>query len=453
MPAQPEPLHALLTGRRSRLTVGVISCVAAASSVLVASQAADAAVTELAVNGGFESGATGWFASSGTTLSIVGGHTGARAARVANPSTSAKTVALNDAVNTVHATVKGQTYSASAYVRLTQAGSKAGIRLMEYTGNTLNGQRVTQVVFNDTAWHQVTVSYTAATSGATLDLNVLGWALPAGTAVDVDDVSASAPVTSTPTPAPATPTPPAPAPGWTQVWGDEFNGSSVDTGKWRVLNNEHHSNELSCVTSRASNVSASGGVLHITARRENYQCGSYAAGWTSGYLDTIGKLSQTYGRFEMRAKLPTTPGSTKGMWPAFWLRPSDGGDGEIDIMEAIGSGPGEKVHNDVVSQTLWYDYHGTYPRQTFGGPVADSAASFHTYGVEWEPGVIRWYVDGVNTYTRNATSISWINANVFKKPYNIRLNLQVGGSWPGSPTSATAATQDYQVDYVRVYKR
>ena len=73
--------------------------------------------------------------------------------------------------------------------------------------------------------------------------------------------------------------------------------------------------------------------------------------------------------------------------------------------------------------------------------------------MQWEPGVIRWYVDGVNTYTRNSSTVSWIAGAVFAKPYNIRLNMQVGGSWAGSPNSATLSPQDYQVDYVRVYKR
>ena len=238
------------------------------------------------------------------------------------------------------------------------------------------------------------------------------------------------------------------------AWSDEFNGSSVDGSKWRVRNGDHNSNELSCLTSRPQNVAVSGGVLHIVAQREQYTCSGYTSSWTSGYLDTIGTMSRTYGRFEMRAKLPTQADTSKGLWPAFWLRPDDGGDGEIDIMEAIGSGAGERNYNSV-SQTLWADYNNTYPRQAHGVTFAGGdtmSEKFHTYAVEWEPGVIRFLVDDAVTYTRSRSDIPWIDKS-FGRNFNIRLNMQVGGSWPGTPTSSTQFPADYQVDWVRVYQR
>ena len=410
------------------------------------------------VNGGFTAGTAGWYASSPAQLALTSGRADAAAGRVTNGAAATATVALNDSVNTVGSTVAGTSYTASAWVRLTRAGSTAGIRLMEYSGSTLHGQQQGSATLSDTAWHEVRVTYTAATSGASLDLNVLGWALPAGGALDVDDVtvtsSTAAPVTPTPTPVPTpTPTPTGPA-GWRLAWSDEFNSSQVDTSRWHVRNNVHNSNETSCLTNRASNVSESGGTLHITAQRERATCGGYTADYTSGYLDTIGIHSATYGRFEMRAKLPTQSGSSKGMWPAFWLRPDDGGAGEIDIMEAIGSGPGE-ANDHRVSQTLWYDYTGSHPRQVLSYvlPGPSMSDQFHTYAVEWERGVIRWYVDGRLTWTRDRSTTSWMDSGIYDKPYNIRLNMQVGGSWPGQPTSATALPADYRIDYVRVYSR
>jgi beta-glucanase (GH16 family) len=198
-------------------------------------------------------------------------------------------------------------------------------------------------------------------------------------------------------------------------------------------------------------VSVSNGILKIQAKRERYTAGGNTRDYTSGYLDTIRKASWTYGRFEMRAKLPTAQGQSKGMWPAFWLRPDDGGDGEIDIMEAIG----QSGSDNRVSQTLWYDYRGTKPRQVHEDrlPSGTSSGSYHVYALEWEKNAMRWYVDGRLTYTRNTSTTPWINAPQFQKPYNIRLNLQVGGSWPGSPDSSTVFPQTYSVDYVRVYKR
>ena len=186
---------------------------------------------------------------------------------------------------------------------------------------------------------------------------------------------------------------------------------------------------------------------------EQYTCGSYTSSWTSGYLDTIGKMSRTYGRFEMRAKLPTQANTSKGLWPAFWLRPDDGGNGEIDIMEAVGSAAGERNYNSV-SQTLWADYGGT-PRKSHGVTFPDGntmSDAFHTYGLEWEPGVIRFLVDGTVTFTVTKNDASWIDSS-FSRNFNIRLNMQVGGSWPGTPTATTLFPADFQVDWVRVYKR
>jgi beta-glucanase (GH16 family) len=76
----------------------------------------------------------------------------------------------------------------------------------------------------------------------------------------------------------------------------------------------------------------------------------------------------------------------------------------------------------------------------------------HTYVAEWEPGVIRWFVDGRLTYTRDSRTTPWLES-AFSKPFYLRVNLAVGGDWPGSPDAATTLPADYEVDYVRVYQR
>jgi len=122
-------------------------------------------------------------------------------------------------------------------------------------------------------------------------------------------------------------------------------------------------------------------------------------------------------------------------------------------MEAIGSSAGGAEGNRV-HQTIHYDYVGTHGQQTktYPFPTGSPADGFHTYGVEWEPGAIRWYVDGRLTYTRDTSTTSWLDA-AFDKPFFYRLNLAVGGDWPGSPDSSTAFPADYQVDWVRTYQR
>jgi beta-glucanase (GH16 family) len=268
---------------------------------------------------------------------------------------------------------------------------------------------------------------------------------------------------TTEAPASSAPKPVAPS-GWRQVWADEFAGSSVDSSRWRIEDHSTYGDgnkELACLMNRPENLNVSGGVLHLVARREStpVQCGSSDARfpggrtYTSAHLTTKGKADWTYGRFEVRAKLPTAAGSTKGLWPAFWLRPTAGGTGELDVLEAIGS-EGSGSEQTKVHQTIWYDYSGTHKQQptTVTVPNGLPSAGYHVYATEWEPGEIRWYIDGALTYTRTLATTPWLDS-AFNKPFYLRLNLAIGGGWPGSPTSSTQFPASYDVDYVRVYQR
>lgn len=294
---------------------------------------------------------------------------------------------------------------------------------------------------------------TTPTSAGTLACTLIWIDLtPLTAAADAGARDTGTPVTPDAGATDASAPPPDAGPGWKLVWADEFDGGNVDGTKWNVRNNTRNSNELSCLTSRPQNVSVGGGVLNIKGQRESYNCGETRA-FTSGYLDTIGKASWTYGKFEMRAILPTQASTSKGMWPAFWLRPNDGGAGEIDIMEAIGSAASDTEYSKS-HQTIWYDYNKTYPSQSKSAPIPNGLPStgYHVYAVEWNPGSLVFTIDGVTVYTRDRTTTSWFDA-AFSRPFNIRLNLQVGGSWPGTPDANTDFSKTYAIDYVRVYQK
>ncbi|WP_143448400.1 family 16 glycosylhydrolase [Kineosporia sp. A_224] len=501
--------------RPGRRAVAVVLASTVVVGGSVAAGVAQATTTNLVANRDFEDGLAGWYTSAPFTVERVSpGHDGDWAALVTNSGSTTRTGALNDTVNTVAKTVAGHRYRARAYVKADVAGRRLAVRLMEYRAGTLLGEQTRTVVAGDTGWHRVAVDYTAAADGATLDLNVLGRALPAGASFFVDDVklvdrgpapdAAAAPVpvpaspsaspdpgptatatqaptaTASPSPtvgdgsatAPAptkstdpaptpTPTKPAPVPaGWNLVWSDEFDGA-VDPADWTVENRSTYgdgNSELACLMNRPENISASAGVLTLRARREAtpIACGSSDArfpggrSYTSAMLKT--KNAWTYGRFEIRAKLPLAPGASKGLWPAFWLRPVGGGTGELDVLEAIGSGAGADTSNKI-HQTIWYDYNGTHPKQVSVATTPfDVSAGWHTYATEWERGEIRWYIDGKLTYSRTSTTTSWLD-DAFAKPFYVRLNLAVGGTWPGSPDASTAFPAAYSIDYLRVYQR
>ena len=480
-----QPIHSnrprpALPSKRARVVAGIAAAGLLAGLGFAVAGTASADVNAV-VDGGFEDGVSAWTITSGATLTrSAGGHSGSFSALISNPGTAAMTVALNDKVNTIASTVKGRSYTATAWVRAVTPKQSVGIRLMEYAGSQFRGQGRGTLWLTDTSWHQISVTYVAVSDGATLDLNLLDWRMPSKASLAVDDVALLVPVTpvaakpaaspspsdtptpkattASPKPAPTTAAPdpttaapapadpaPAPASGWNLAWSDEFNGGAVDLSKWNVRNNSSLSYDLARIMS--DNVTEHDGSLYIEARRQSIGGRDY----TTGYLDTIGKMSRTYGRYEIRAKLPTQAGASQGLWPAFWLRPDDGGKGEIDIMEAVGETSTSKPNQ--TSQTIHYDYSGTVPHQGHadyipGGVTAD----WHTYAVEWEPGSLKFYVDDRLVYTRTSATTPWLD-EVFSRNFNIRLNLQVGGSWPGSPNADTLLPASYQVDYVRVYSK
>lgn len=253
--------------------------------------------------------------------------------------------------------------------------------------------------------------------------------------------------------------------GWQLEWSDEFDGSTLDRSKWSP---EDHSTfgdgneELACLMSRRANVEVAGGMLTLRAIRETSPviCGDndtrfpHGRSYTSAMLTTEGKASWHQGRFEVRAKLPLAAGQSKGLWPAFWLRPASGsGTGELDIMEAIGTADSQDPEASSVHQTLWYLPKGANRKQTHmaevpgGGP----AKGFHTYAMEWRDGLIRWYVDAQLTYERDMATTPWMG-QAFSGQFFLRLNLAVGGTFPGSPTPASGFPADMVVEWVRVYQ-
>ncbi|WP_341357367.1 carbohydrate binding domain-containing protein [Rossellomorea sp. y25] len=252
---------------------------------------------------------------------------------------------------------------------------------------------------------------------------------------------------------------------WSLVWNDEFNQAEIDRSKWTFdIGNGFTdangtfipgwgNNEKQYYTDRPDNAKAEDGKLVITAKEEEYEGHSY----TSARLKTKGLFSKTYGKFEMKASLPVG----KGYWPAFWMLPEDdkyGGwaaSGEIDILEAQGSNPQEAIGTIHYGET-WPNnkYTGAHYAFEDGSTIADE----HVYSVEWEPGEIRWYVDGKLRQTQNnwyskgtGNAANFTYPAPFDQPFHMLLNVAIGGNFDGDPTEDTMFPQSMDVDYVRVY--
>ena len=240
------------------------------------------------------------------------------------------------------------------------------------------------------------------------------------------------------------------------VWQDEFSGSSLDTSKWEPMIGDGctygvcgwGNNELEYY--QAENATVSGGTLKIEAREQRVRGKKY----TSARLRTLNRGDFTFGRMEARIKIPTG----QGLWPAFWMLSTDevyGGwpqSGEIDIMENIGSEPAT-VHGTI-------HFGQPYPNNQSTGastklsfdPAATEvfADDFHTFAVEREQNVIRWYMDDV-LYSTKTTADTDPQTWPFNERFHFLLNVAVGGNWPGSPDASTVFPQTMEVDYVRVY--
>lgn len=179
------------------------------------------------------------------------------------------------------------------------------------------------------------------------------------------------------------------------------------------------------------------GILHIRAENtRNPHLSGYR--YISGLINSEPTFAQTYGVFEMRAKLP----KGRGLWPAFWLLPTDKSwPPEIDIMEVLG--------HEITK------YYTTLHTKETGGHtksdipvhnVPDLSAGFHTYAMDWGPSETIFYFDDKEVARRPTPAD-------MNKPFYILINLAVGGGWPGSPTAQTKFPATMQVDWVRVWQR
>ena len=230
------------------------------------------------------------------------------------------------------------------------------------------------------------------------------------------------------------------------VWSDEFDAPGLpNAAKWGYDLGDGcpnvcgwGNNELEWYTNRQENAVVQGGVLKITAIRENYN----GKPFTSARLLTKDKFSFKYGKAEIRAKLPAGVGT----WPAIWMLGSNIGTvgwpacGEIDIME----------HRASELNKIFGTLH--HPGHSGGNPdgstvvISNATTEFHKYTVEWTPTNITFLVDDASFYIFTNSGALPFNQNFF-----FILNLAMGGNFAGAidPALNTAVLE---IDYIRVYQ-
>lgn len=247
-------------------------------------------------------------------------------------------------------------------------------------------------------------------------------------------------------------------PNWVLTWADEFNGADVDTTVWRkVYHGNPDNGELQFYTPRPVNIQVSEGTLKLIARVETFRGkgpwmpDSVTRYYTSGKIESQGRLTFQYGKFEASMKLPRG----KGTWPAFWMLGENLFDagvgwprcGEIDIMEhgQDFDNVGAALHTETYNHTIGTQITGTYL-------IDDYDTEFHTYAVEWSGESMRFSVDGNYYLTVTKESMGQTVAEwPFDQPFWLILNHAVGGAWGGTPVDSLYP-HTVEVDWVRVYK-
>lgn len=233
------------------------------------------------------------------------------------------------------------------------------------------------------------------------------------------------------------------------VWADEFEyKGKPEATKWGYDIGGHGwgNNELQYYTDAIDNASVENGKLTITARKESFSGREY----TSARLVTKNKGDWTYGRFEVKAKLPTG----KGTWPAIWMLPTDNvygswpKSGEIDIMEHVGFDQ-DRVH--VTVHTAAYN-HSIGTQRGKNQVVANASTAFHLYRIDWTPYAVRGFIDDQQMFefvNEGKSASVW----PFDQKFHLLLNVAFGGNWGGAQgVDPNIFPQSMEVDYVRVYK-
>lgn len=254
---------------------------------------------------------------------------------------------------------------------------------------------------------------------------------------------------------------------WKLVWSDEFEKPGLpDPAKWNYETGFIRNNEKQFYTrERQENARVDNGMLVIEARKEQFKNPSYDpeakgssprrgqefASYTSASLTTRGKAAWTYGRVEVRAKLP----AGRGVWPAIWMLGSNQREvgwprcGEIDIMEFVGFDPGI-VHANI--HTGKYNH----VRKTGKGSqitIPDASEAFHVYAMEWDKEHMDFFVDD-HKYFTYANEGSGSDAWPYDQDLYLIINLAIGGAWGGAKgLDDSIFPQRYYIDYVRVYQK
>lgn len=260
---------------------------------------------------------------------------------------------------------------------------------------------------------------------------------------------------------------------WVCAFDDEFDGTALDRSTWVPQTTATSSfttgpsGARACYVDDPSTIEVADGRLNLTAHAtdEPFVCtnparGNFVTQYESGEVTTRGTFSQTYGRFEVRARLPQT--TVKGLQETLWLWPDDSmkygpwpQSGEIDFAEFY-------------SKYFWVDnptIHYALDPSTINTATGVNAfttshcyldyTAFNTYTVEWEPGTITIRLNGTTCLVDNYVPSNVPAPAPFDQPFYLALTqglgIVIGHDDNAFDPSITPLPATLQIDYVRVW--
>ena len=228
------------------------------------------------------------------------------------------------------------------------------------------------------------------------------------------------------------------------AWSDEFDGTKLDHAKWRDYAPGKHRDAVN--VPEAVTLDGKGHLRITTSRVETQdEAGKPKTEIRTGMISTRETYNTTYGYFECRMKMQREVGH----WSAFWINTPTMGNPiedpaksgvEIDVIEYLRNG----AYPDKAQHTIHWDYKTPkYQKAHHSAVLPEIAEGFHTYGVEWTPDVLIFYVDGNETWRTSKA--------VPKRDQYMLLSVEVG-KWADDIAKAKLP-DGIEVDWVRVYKK
>jgi beta-glucanase (GH16 family) len=247
---------------------------------------------------------------------------------------------------------------------------------------------------------------------------------------------------------------------WHCTFDDEFDGTSLDRTKWvpQLSAKGSFADNTECYVDSPNNIAVGGGALTLTARREQakFDCnGTGSKRYTSGMVSTNPNFaspgfSQTYGRWEIRAKF-TGGATSKGTQESLWMWPVKPrgqwpASGEIDIAEVYGKYPDRAI------PYIHYD-NGSDPQRTNDYCMIDDITQYHTYALDWTPESLRITYDGQVCIDDHWSAVvkSYGPGTPFNAPFFLVLTQALGVNPNTFNQFTTPLPASTVVDYVRVW--